>query len=65
MGADFENKDLAIKKYAEMIFKEGVKDSLPMIEKNLARDLYYYENDIKQAKQLGYIRTVVSSSIHQ
>ena len=54
MGTDFENKDLAIKKYAEMIFKEGVKDSLPLIEKNLASDLYYYENDVEQAKQLGY-----------
>ena len=54
MGTDFENKDLAIKKYSEMIFKEGVKDSLPLIEKNLASDLYYYENDVKPAKQLGY-----------
>ena len=53
-GTDFENKDLAIEKYAEMISKEGVKDSLPLIEKNLARDLYFYENDVKQAKQLGY-----------
>jgi subtilisin family serine protease len=51
---DFENKDLAIKKYAEMISKEVKNDSLPLIEKNLASDLYYYENDVKQAKQLGY-----------
>ena len=28
-GTDFENKDLAIKKYAEMISKEGVQDTLP------------------------------------
>jgi len=53
-GTDFENKDLAIEKYAEMISKEGVQDTLPLIEKNLASDLYYYENDVKQAKQLGY-----------
>ena len=53
-NTDFENKDLAIKKYAEMIYKEGVKDSLKTIEKNLSIDLYYYENDIKQAKQLSY-----------
>ena len=53
-GTDFENKDLAIEKYAEMISKEGVKDSLPLIEKNLASNLYYYENDVKQAKQLVY-----------
>jgi len=53
-GTDFENKDLAIKKYAEMISKEDIKDSLLMIEKNLASNLYYYENDVKQAKKLGY-----------
>jgi subtilisin family serine protease len=53
-GSDFENKDIAIEKYAEMISKEGVQDTLPLIEKNLASDLYYYENDVKQAKQLGY-----------
>lgn len=53
-GDDFENKDLAIEKYAEMISNEGVKDTLPLIKKNLAGDLYYYENKVKQAKQLGY-----------
>lgn len=51
---DFENKSLAIEKYAEMISKEGVKDTLPLIEKNLASDLYYYEKDVKQAKRLGW-----------
>ena len=54
MGNDFENKDLAIEKYAEMIFKEGVKDSLPLIKKNLINDIFYYEDQVKQAKQLGY-----------
>ena len=53
-GVDFENKDLAIEKYAEMIAEEGVKDTLPLIEKNLTGDLYFYENKVKQAKQLGY-----------
>ena len=53
-GTDFENKDLAIKKYAEMISKEGVKDSLAQIKLNLVTDLYHYENDVKKAKQLGY-----------
>ena len=37
-----------------MIFKEGVKDSILQIKKNLASDLYFYENDVKQLKQLGY-----------
>ena len=59
-GTDFENKDLAIKKYAEMISKEGVKDSLAQIKLNLVTDLYHYENDVKKAKQLGYnARTTV------
>ena len=53
-GTDFENKNVAIEKYAEMIFKEGVKDSILQIKKNLASDLYFYENDVKQLKQLGY-----------
>ena len=53
-GADFDNKDIAIEKYAEMISEEGIKDSLPLIEKNLAGDIYYYENKVKQLKQLGY-----------
>ena len=53
-GADFENKNLAIEKYAEMISEEEVNDSLPLIKKNLASDLYYYENDVKQSKQLHY-----------
>ncbi len=53
-GTDFENKNVAIEKYAEMIFKEGVKDSILQIKKNLASDLYFYENDVKQSKQLGY-----------
>ena len=53
-GADFENKNLAIEKYAEMISEEEVNDSLPLIKKNLASDLYYYENDVKQSKQLDY-----------
>jgi subtilisin family serine protease len=53
-STDFENKDLAIEKYAEMISKEDVIDSLPIIMKNLSSDLYYYENNVKQAKQLGY-----------
>ena len=59
-GTDFENKNLAIKKYAEMISKEGVKDSLAQIKLNLVTDLYHYENDVKKAKQLGYnARTTV------
>ena len=53
-GTDFENKHLAIEKYAEMISKEKVKDTLPQILKNLESNLFYYENDVKQVKKLSY-----------
>ncbi len=52
--ATFENRDLAIEKYAEMIQKDGVKDSLPVIKKNLASNIYHYEKEVKQANQLGW-----------
>ena len=50
-GTDFENRDLAIEKYAEMIQKDGVQDSLPLIEKNLVSNIYHYEKEVKQAKR--------------
>ena len=52
--ATFENRDLAIEKYAEMIQKDGVKDSLPLIKINLASNIYHYEKEVKQANQLGW-----------
>ena len=53
-GTAFENRDLAIEKYAEMIQKDGVQDSLPLIEKNLMSNIYHYEKEVKQANQLGW-----------
>jgi subtilisin family serine protease len=42
------------KDYAEMIQKDGVQDSLPLIEKNLVNNIYHYEKEVKQANQLGW-----------
>ena len=52
--ATFENRDLAIEKYAEMIQKDGVKDSLPLIKINLAINIKKKEKEVKQANQLGW-----------
>ena len=37
-----------------MIQKDGVQDSLPLIEKNLVSNIYHYEKEVKQANQLGW-----------